>query len=69
MQDGEKEDGDDGYDSEDEEESESDEEEEELIVGPRLGEGTVNELRQLLEECWKMAEQREELNLLQVSWQ
>jgi len=47
----------------DEEELESDDgnEEEEILDGPpRLREGTVNELRQLLEECRKMSEDREE---------
>lgn len=61
---------DDGSDSDEENDSDDYEVEEEVIEGPRLGEGTVNELRQLLEECWKMTEQREEsINLPRVSWQ
>lgn len=60
----------DGSDSEEEEDSEegTDSEEEgeveELLDGERgparLNTETVNELRELLEECWKMSEEREE---------
>jgi len=62
-------------DSEEEDEDEENREEdiesedgEELVKGPRLDEGTVSELRQLLEECRKMSADREEYNLPPFSW-
>ena len=58
---------DEGDDGDDETGSEDEEETEERP--PRLREGTVNELRQFLEECWQMSEEREDLNLPQVGWQ
>jgi hypothetical protein len=55
--------------SDDDEETESEDGEGREDGLPRLREGTVNELRQFLEECWQMSEEREDLNLPQVGWQ
>ena len=63
MDDNESDDSDEGTESEDEDGDEV------VVEGPRLGDGTINELRQLLEECWKMSEDREERNFPQVGWQ
>lgn len=49
-------------------EEESEDEGDENIGGPRLSHGVVSELRQLLEECWKMSEEREEFSLPEVGW-
>lgn len=61
--------GDEGDDSSDSEADESDGQDEEMLEGqPRLRQGTLNELRELLEECWKMSETREEPSFPQLNW-
>jgi hypothetical protein len=61
--------GDEEDDSSDSEADESDGQDEEMLEGqPRLRQGTLNELRELLEECWKMSETREEPSFPQLNW-
>lgn len=63
------EDEDEDEDEGDGEDSVESEEGEDVTGGPaRLSEGAVSELRQLLEECWKMSAEREELVTPQFSW-
>jgi len=57
------------YDNDTDEETGSEDGEGREGGPPRLREGTVNELRQLLEECWQMSEEREDLDLPLVSWE